>query len=369
MVNSIAVAQPSLSCTALCRTVLAKRLPIDRPKKDGEPTTPSTESPTINGESVLVGRNGQRFKMGPLLGKGGMSEVYSVTDSRGRLLAAKIPNSTDDKYLQRFRREINLMREASDLNGVIHLIVEGESSTFIVMEYAEGGSLKDQMDLNSMTPMQQLLVLADVCGHVEALHHHKDRKDRTQPIIHRDLKPANILFLLKRSEPKISDFGLAALQANSDLSNTPSTVKNVPGSITATGDILGSPGYMAPEQVDPSKVPLTTATDRYALGVMIYEILTGDLPTQMEGRSVMEFLIDLTHGTLVDIREKTLRNGLPPLPNDLARAVMVSLNKNPSNRTVSPGCLQREIERYVESNRVIFSNPAASLYSTPVKLN
>ncbi len=366
MVSRVSGVQPSLSRTVLAHTVLAKQPSVD---PVNIPTIiPEARSTIINEHKpFLISNNGQRFTLGPFLGKGGMSTVFKVTDDDGLPLAAKFLNNPTKKSSERFQREIELMREVIRFPGVVHLVTEGDN--FMIMEYARGGSLKEKMDLDSMTPMQQLLVLAPVCGYVEALHNHNNRYNRKkEPIIHRDLKPSNILLFLENSEPKISDLGLATLEIDQDLSIQ--STRKPSGSLTVTGDVLGTPGYMAPEQIGyfhtnngQKKNSLTPAADRYALGAMIYEILTGELPIQQNGENLLSFLKKVVEINPINIQEKTLRNGLPPLPHNLAAAIMVSLNKDPLKRSISPGRMQREIERYTESSRVTFPKNLSHLYT------
>lgn len=358
MVGSVAqVIQKPLS-----RTVLTQSGFVVQSPRDDRPAVPASVSSSVEPDGFVIDKDGQCFGVGPLVGEGGMSKVYKVTDPAGRLFAAKFPNDpTTPQSSARFRREVHLMREVRNTPGIIHILSRGKG--FMVMEYAEGGSLREMMDLDSMIPIEQLKVLAEICGDVQRLHDHKNKRNRRkEPIIHRDLKPANILFLKDKNEPRIGDLGISVLELDLETSISTGNGKTH-GSITETGQILGTPQYMAPEQISyfggQNNISLTPAADHYALGAIAYEILTGEVPLKEQGgENPLQFLRRIETVPPIDIRQMPLRHGFLQLPHNLAAGIMRWLNKNPIERSIEPSRMQRELERYIESHRVAY--PKAS---------
>ena len=217
------------------------------------------------------------YEVGALVGAGGMGEVYRAVDQRlGRLVAIKVlPTevAADPERRARFEREARTVGALSHPNVVaIHdvgrLSVEGESAspgeevTFLVMELLEGETLRSRLSSGYGLPRKKALdIAAQVAQGLAAAH--------ARGIVHRDLKPENI-FITTDGRVKILDFGLArALGSGSPDAQT----RTSPGGATQPGMVMGTVGYMAPEQVRGKEAD--NRADIFALGVVLFEMLTG----------------------------------------------------------------------------------------------
>ncbi|MEW6277584.1 MAG: serine/threonine-protein kinase [Candidatus Eremiobacterota bacterium] len=199
------------------------------------------------------------------LGGGGMATVYrglSATDPGSRPVALKVLDPTDgvadQEFLSRFQREVNLYRELDHPNIVkMYDYGEHDGSIYLVLELIEGGTLRSRVRPGGLSPEETLQVLEPLFEAVQYAH--------GLGVVHRDLKPENIM-LTTTGTVKVADFGLGkALDSKS---------------LTRTGTALGTPAYMAPEQI--KGVLFEPASDQYALGVIAYELLCGRRPFEAE---------------------------------------------------------------------------------------
>jgi len=197
-----------------------------------------------------------------LIGRGGMGEVWRAEQmSLKRAVAIKLLPSTFEsspEFVGRFEKEASALARLSHPQ-IIQVIDKGvaEGRYYIVMEYVSGQSLREKMSNGRLTFEESARLISEISRAVDYMH--------TQAVIHRDLKPENIL-LDAMGNVKVADFGLAGIQGGA---------KEL--ALTATSVAMGSVNYMAPEQRKDSK-HVTCRADIYALGVIFYEMLTGELP-------------------------------------------------------------------------------------------
>ncbi|MFZ0761580.1 MAG: serine/threonine-protein kinase, partial [Candidatus Sulfotelmatobacter sp.] len=213
-------------------------------------------------------------KLGPYeilapLGAGGMGEVYRARDSRlGREVALKVlPESFsgDADRLRRFEQEARAVAALNHPNILaIHDIGQQGAAPFIVSELLEGTSLRVELDHGSLPPRKASDYAAQIAQGLAAAH--------DKGIVHRDLKPENI-FLTKEGRVKILDFGLAKLAPNARDAGNESDGLTLTSSPTEAGVVMGTAGYMAPEQVRGSAVD--SRTDIFAFGAVLYEMISG----------------------------------------------------------------------------------------------
>ncbi len=208
-----------------------------------------------------------RYTTPELIAYGGMGEVYRATDeSLGRTVAVKVLSerwSADEEFHARFLREAQTAASLSGEPNVIAIYDVGESRDalpFIVMEYATGGTLADRLREGSVPRGQALRWLEQTAGALDSAH--------ARGIVHRDVKPGNLL-VADDGTIRVSDFGIARA-ADQDT-------------LTAAGSVLGSVGYMSPEQARGE--PSSAASDRYGLACVAFELLTGRRPFEREGQA------------------------------------------------------------------------------------
>ncbi|MBO9532434.1 MAG: Stk1 family PASTA domain-containing Ser/Thr kinase [Solirubrobacteraceae bacterium] len=251
--------------------------------------------------SVIAGR----YQVEAQIGQGGMASVYRAEDIQlGRKVAVKVLHAQfaeDQEFVERFRREA---KAAAQLQhpGIVSVYDTGSwnGTWYIAMELLEGPSLKERLvSEGRIPPAQAIAITEQILRAVRAAHR--------DGIIHRDIKPHNVL-LDEEGRPKVTDFGIARRGA-SDM--------------TATGSILGTAHYIAPEQAQGEVI--TPRTDLYSVGVVLYEMLTGRTP--FEGDSAVS--IALAH---VNNEPRSPRSLVPEVSPALDAVVLRALAKRPSDR-------------------------------------
>jgi len=198
-----------------------------------------------------------------LIGQGGMGFVFKARQPKlERLVALKIlPQSlaADPAFAERFTREGRMLARLNHPNIVaIHDFGQAGGFFYLLMEFVDGVNLRQAMEVGRFTPAQALSVVPRICEALQFAHN--------EGILHRDIKPENIL-LDTKGRVKVADFGVAKLLGE----------PHTDASLTASGAVLGTPHYMAPEQLEKSG-EVDQRADIYSLGVVFYEMLTGELP-------------------------------------------------------------------------------------------
>jgi hypothetical protein len=262
---------------------------------------------------------GNRYQLHDILGQGGTGLVYKARDLiLNEDIAIKVLRpeaSTDPGVLERFKREITTSRKITHPSVIrIHDMGVHDNEIFISMELLNGGTLSDWIQAQEPGPpalVDALDAAISVCEGIHAVHQ--------EDIIHRDVKPHNVLFDDK-GRAKIADFGIARI-----ISSAP----------TSTG-AMGTPFYMSPEQVRGSKI--TRASDIYSLGVLLYELFTGDVP--FKGRSWMD--IAAAHTDEHPPLPRTIR---PDLPADIERLITKAMAKDPNDRFQSAEAMAQGLRR------------------------
>jgi serine/threonine-protein kinase len=204
-----------------------------------------------------------RYRGPHLIGRGGMGEIYRATDSTlGRAVAIKVlaeRYADDEDIRNRFMREALTAARLSGDPNIVTIFDVGEHGgrPYIVMEYIGSGSIQDRLDEGPPTPAQALEWLEQTARALDRAH--------AEGVVHRDVKPANVL-LDREDNVHVADFGIASAVGLDSL--------------TMTGTVMGTAGYLSPEQAMGQRS--TPASDRYALGVVAFELLTGSRPFEAE---------------------------------------------------------------------------------------
>jgi serine/threonine protein kinase/Tol biopolymer transport system component len=264
-----------------------------------------------------------------LLGSGGMGEVYRARDPKlNRAIAVKVlPEATaaDPDRRARFEREAQSIAALSHPNIVtIYSVEEADGVLFLTMEYVEGKPLCDLIVKGGL-PLTQILSLAIPLADAVSTAHQRG-------ITHRDLKPANVM-VTADGRVKVLDFGLAKLMEASPVEMGVTGLPTSP--LSGEGRIVGTVAYMSPEQAEGK--PLDHRSDLFSLGVMLYELATGERPFKGDTSvSVISSIIKDTPASVADLR--------PTVPRELSRIVKRCLVKDADRRYQTAKDLRNELE-------------------------
>jgi eukaryotic-like serine/threonine-protein kinase len=262
-----------------------------------------------------------RYELAETLGSGGMARVVAAYDRRlDRRVAVKLVRDdlvADPVSRERLLREARAAARLHHPNSVaVHDAGEVDGHAYVVMELVEGPSLADRLrERGALTPAEAVTIAASVLEALQAAH--------ARGLVHRDVKPSNVL-LPADGGVKLADFGIAK------------ALDDATSSLTATGMVIGTPRYLAPEQA--AGEPATVASDLYALGAVLFECLTGRPPFDAES----PLAIALAHQ-----REPVpaVREHAPEVPPALAAAVQRALAKEPGNRFADAAAMRDALRR------------------------
>lgn len=332
----------------------------------GDPSRVRPDSPTIAtlGASTdsrapgggflesFVGRTIGHYTIEALIGEGGMGAVYLARQQMpDRQVALKIirPGYTSETTLRRFQFEAQVLGRLQH-PGIAQIYEAGIYTTpereeaglpavpYFAMEYVRGVDLLTFAERQHLGVRARLALCAKVCDAVEHAH--------TKGVIHRDLKPGNVL-VDQAGQPKVLDFGTARAI---DHDANAVTMR------TDVGQLVGTIPYMSPEQVSGDPMDLDTRCDVYALGVVIFELLTGSLPHDLSGKMIHEAV------RIIRDEEPTRLSSLDrALRGDVETIVFTALEKDKSRRYASAGLLAEDIRRYLRDEPII-ARPATTTY-------
>ncbi|HEX5235447.1 MAG TPA: protein kinase [Silvibacterium sp.] len=283
--------------------------------------------------SVTAGTRLGPYELSSLIGAGGMGEVYKARDTRlGRDVAVKVLSATvaaDDERLRRFEQEARAVAALSHPNILAVYDIGQENGThFLVSELLEGESLREALARGAFSHRKSLGYAVQIAHALAAAH--------SKNIAHRDLKPDNI-FITRDGRVKILDFGLAKsiIAVHGEASAHDATVA-APGPATDAGTVMGTAGYMSPEQV--RGLPVDCRTDIFSFGAVLYEMLTGARAFKRD--TAAETMTAVLHEDPPESEE----GGRRRLPPALARIVRHCLEKSPDQRFQSARDLAFDLE-------------------------
>jgi serine/threonine protein kinase len=267
---------------------------------------------------LATGQSVGNYRVMALLGAGGMGEVYLTEDTRlGRRVALKLlpaQFTTEPDRLRRFEREA---RAASSLNHpniiTIHEVGQVEGQPFIITEFIEGKTLRQQMAAAKMTLREALDVASQVASALEAAH--------KAGIVHRDIKPENIM-LRPDGLVKVLDFGLAKL-TESQQPGAGAEATTLAGVQTKTGLVMGTVTYMSPEQA--RGLAVDARSDIFSLGAVIYQMIAGQVPFQ--GATTSDVIV-----SILEREPAPLSRFAPGVPDELEQMVKKALAKDQEER-------------------------------------
>jgi serine/threonine-protein kinase len=266
-----------------------------------------------------------RFQIQEVLGRGGMGEVYKAFDpTLQRTVAVKTvrPDIDRPEYLDRMMREAQACARLSHPN-IVTVFEAGQDNgvVYIAMEYLQGKNLADVLETQLLSVEEKVRILSKV---LEALHHAHDLN-----VVHRDIKPSNI-HLQSDGTIKLMDFGLARVL--------------VADTLTASGNVLGTPHYASPEQLRGEAVDCRT--DIYSTGVMAYEMLTGRRPFEPDNESISSVILKVIQQPAAPM-DTDLSRTLPEIESIVARAMA----KAPADRYQSADEMRRALVNFLEQSK------------------
>ena len=265
----------------------------------------------------MIGRTVGRYKIIDKLGEGGMGTVYKAEDpTLNRLVALKALSphlSSSEEARERFMREAQATSNLNHANiTTVHDLLEDQDQHFICMEYVEGKTLRDMVESGRVGLKKAVDIILQAAEAFEAAHN--------KGILHRDIKSANIMVTLE-GKAKVMDFGLAHLEERSQL--------------TRTGTTMGTLAYSSPEQI--SGRPVDRRSEIFSLGVVFYELLSGQLPYQSTSEAELVF-------SIINHEPEELSQVRADVTPDVEAVVQRMLEKDPAQRYQSCGELITDLD-------------------------
>src|SRR5256714_3139080 len=314
---------PQQSCGAC---LLETGLGSVEPEREvnADPSTPLKTSPAPSPMLMDFGD----YELLEQIARGGQGVVYRARQKiLNRTVALKVISvgqGTSEAHVKRFRREAEAAARLEHPCIVpIYEVGERDGSCYFSMKFVEGGQLDDVIRHEPMPPRRAAELIAKVARTVHYAHEHG--------ILHRDIKPGNIL-LDQKGEPHLTDFGLARLVESEST-------------VTRTLEVLGTPSYMAPEQAEGENAAVSSATDVYGLGAVLYHLLTGQPP--FAGGTTYE-----TIKLLLDTEPRPPRLLNRKIDRDLSTICLKCLDKDPRRRYSSALALAEDLERWLEGRPI-----------------
>ncbi len=335
---------------------MADERTIDLNLSDGIKTEPQVISAPDAGSEPPEKQIGP-YHLVRKVGEGGMGIVYEANQFHPlrRRVALKMVKRgmATEEFITRFEseRQALAVMDHPCIARVLDAGATEDSQPFFVMEYVEGVPLNTYCDQENLDIRERLLLFIKVCEGVQHAHQ--------KAIIHRDLKPGNVLVTTIDGQPapKIIDFGVAKIMDDNLLDKTMTT---------GVGQLIGTPEYMSPEQADFDNDTVDTTTDVYALGVLLYEMLVGELPftpEELRGKGFQEILRIIKE---VDPPKPSTRQGARTealrrhLRGDLDWITMKALEKDKARRYETANALAMDIRRHLEFEPVRACPPSRS---------
>lgn len=274
---------------------------------------------------------GNRYELQEIIGVGGMAVVYKATDSAdNKTVAVKILKDeyvSDEGFRKRFKNESKAVAMLSHQNIVkVFDVSFGETTQYIVMEYIEGITLKQYIQNKGVLDWRESVIFTAQI--LKALHHAHEKG-----IIHRDIKPQNIMLLPDNRTIKVADFGIARFDNNSQTK-------------TMQGDAIGSVHYISPEQARGELVD--NKTDIYSVGVVLYEMLTGQLPFQADS-AVSVAIMQLQQEAVMP------RKINPSIPVGIEQITMRAMQKSPRDRYQSAAEMLLDLDEFRRNPNIKFN--------------